>query len=150
MAAPSYPLPLRAVDALRRGDTVEAIKILRAETALDLKSAKNIVDAFRRGEMVTVSRLPPAHTESRSAAEARHVVAQTGVAEGMREASGFGLAQAQDALATSRFRDHPTGVGGRSPGETPRTGPLLRWIAIIALAGYALYSFLLRSVHFGG
>ncbi len=147
MAAPSYPLPMRAVDALRRGDTIEAIKILRAATPLDLASAKAVVDAFRRGETVTVSRPLVPHAETRSEAEARHVVEQTGVADRMRKASGFGLAQAHDALATSRFRDHPTGIGGRSPGETPRAGPLLWWIVIVALVGYALYLFLLRWVH---
>jgi hypothetical protein len=147
MSTPVHPLPLRAVDALKRGDTIEAIRILRAATPLDLKSAKEVIDAFRRGETMASPRPQAPHTESRSAAAARHVVEQTGVADRMRKASGFGLAQAQDALATARFRDHPHGVGGRSPGETPRSGPALRWIAVLALVAWLLYSFASRTIH---
>ena len=147
MTTPAHPLPLRAVDALKRGDTIEAIRILRAATPLDLKSAKEVIEAFRRGETVALQRPQAPSAESRSAAAARHVVEQTGVADRMRKASGFGLAQAHDALATARFRDHPHGVGGRSPGEVPRSGPALRWIAVIALAGWALYSLASRGIH---
>jgi hypothetical protein len=147
MVAPSHPLPLRAIDALKRGDTIEAIKILRAATPLDLKSAKEVIEAFRRGDTAAMPRSPGSSAESRSAAAARHVVEQSNVADRMRKASGFGLAKAQDTLATSRFRDHPHGVAGRSPGEMPRSGPLLRWIVVLALAGYALYSFASRAIH---
>jgi ribosomal protein L7/L12 len=147
MATPSPPLPLRAVDALRRGDTVEAIRLLRASTPLDLKAAKDVIEAYRRGEAVAPARPPVPTTQAKSAADAKHVIEQSAVVERMRKASGYGLAQAQDVLDTSRFRDRPTGVGGRSPGEVPRSGPVLWWIAIVALAGYALYSFLLRTIH---
>jgi hypothetical protein len=147
MAAPSHPLPLRAIDALRRGDTIEAIRLLRASAPLDLKAAKDAIDAYRRGEAAPPPRPPVPGPQAKSAADAKHVIEQSAVVERMRKASGFGLAQAQDALDTSRFRDRPTGVGGRSPGEVPRSGPVLWWIAIAALAGYALYSFLLRAIH---
>jgi ribosomal protein L7/L12 len=144
MTAPPHPLPLRAVDALRRGDTVEAIKILRAATPLDLKTAKDVIDAYRRGEAGAPRPVVPA-SQTRTAAEAKHVVEQNAVVERMRNASGFGLAQARDVVDTARFRDRPHGVGGRSPGEMPRSGPVLRWIAVVAVAGYVLYSFLMRT-----
>jgi hypothetical protein len=147
MAAPSHPLPLRAVDALRRGDVNEAIRLLRASTPLDLKTAKDVIDTYRRGEALAPARPPVPPPHAQSAADARHVVEQTAVVERMRKASGFGLSQARDVLDTARFRDHPTGVAGRSPGEVPRSGPVLWWIAVVVLAGYALYSFLLRVIH---
>jgi hypothetical protein len=147
MAAPSHPLPLRAIDALRRGDTNEAIRLLRASVPLDLKAARDVIDAYRRGEAPAPARPPVPPPHAKSAADARHVVEQTAVVERMRKASGFGLSQAQDALDTARFRDRPTGVAGRSPGEVPRSGQVLWWIAIMALAGYAVYSFLLRAIH---
>jgi ribosomal protein L7/L12 len=144
MTTPLQPIPLRAVDALRRGDTVEAIKILRAATPLDLKTAKDVIDAYRRGEVPAARPVAPP-SQTKAAAEAKHVVEQNAVVERMRKASGFGLAQAQDVVDTARFRDRPHGVGGRSPGEMPRSGAALRWIVVVAVAGYLLYSFLMRA-----
>ena len=100
---PSPPLPARAIDALRRGDTIEATKLLRASTGLSLKDAKDVVDAYRRGDLL----LPPRSPET----------------------------------GTSRAAVDAHGVGGRSPGEVPRSGPPLRWLAIVALVAYVLYSF---------
>jgi hypothetical protein len=146
MTAPA-PIPLAAIDALRRGNTIEAVRILRAARALDLKTAKDMIDAYRRGDALAS---PPGATVlslPQGAQEAKHAVEQSAVAERMRTASGFGLARAQDRIDTARFRDQPRGVGGRSPGETVRSGPLLRWIIVIALVGYVVYSFLSRGVH---
>ena len=55
-------------------------------------------------------------------------------------ASGYGLAQARDASDASRYRDHPTGIAGRSPGEVPNSGRLVWWLVVIAMAAYAAYS----------
>jgi ribosomal protein L7/L12 len=41
------PLPPQALEALRRGDKVQAIRLLRERTGLGLKEAKDRVDAFR-------------------------------------------------------------------------------------------------------
>jgi len=48
--APRDPidLPQAAVEALRKGKTIEAIKILRQERALDLRDAKQAVDQYVR------------------------------------------------------------------------------------------------------
>jgi len=40
-------LPADAIDALARGETIEAIKRVRAATGLGLKEAKDLVDAYR-------------------------------------------------------------------------------------------------------
>ena len=41
-------LPLSAIGALALGQKIQAIKIVRAETALDLKAAKNLVEAYEK------------------------------------------------------------------------------------------------------
>jgi ribosomal protein L7/L12 len=41
-------LPPDAIDALARGETIEAIKRVRAATGLGLKEAKDLVDAYRQ------------------------------------------------------------------------------------------------------
>lgn len=46
----SNDLPPSAVEALQQGRKIEAIKILRRERGLDLKQAKDTVDAFAEGQ----------------------------------------------------------------------------------------------------
>lgn len=149
-------MPERVLDALQRGDTAEAIRRLRAVTPLDLKSAKDLIDVFRRGQgglpgpatAMTMAMVRPMHPPiSLTSGPRRDVVAEAKVVsdrsaatERLRLASGFGLAQSKDASDASRYRDHPTGVGGRSPGEVPNSGRLIWWIVVIALAGYAMWS----------
>ncbi|PTQ89051.1 ribosomal protein L7/L12 [Agitococcus lubricus] len=41
-------LPLSAIGALALGQKIQAIKIVRQETALDLKTAKELVEAYER------------------------------------------------------------------------------------------------------
>lgn len=41
-------LPLSAIGALALGQKIQAIKIVRAETSLDLKAAKNLVEAYEK------------------------------------------------------------------------------------------------------
>jgi ribosomal protein L7/L12 len=145
MTLPVASIPSAAIDALRRGNTIEAVKILRSAAPLDLKTAKDMIDAYRRSETLATRPGTAASSMTRGALEAKHAVEQTAVVERMRVASGFGLARAQERIDTARFRDHPHGIGGRSPGETARSGPLLRWIIVVALVGYAFYSSLARS-----
>lgn len=42
------PLPPAAQDALRQGNFIEAIRIVRQETGMDLKSSKEVVELHRR------------------------------------------------------------------------------------------------------
>ncbi|MDQ6629514.1 MAG: hypothetical protein M3Z29_13885 [Pseudomonadota bacterium] len=136
-------LPERVIEALRRGDTAEAIKRLRAVTPLDPKAAHDVIDAHRRGEVLGAARpysaAAPAPRHD-AVAEAKMRSDKSAATERLRLASGFGLAQAKDASDASRFRDHPTGIGGRSPGEVPNSGRLVWWIVISAVAAYAAYA----------
>lgn len=137
-------MPERVLEALRRGDTLEAIKRLRAVTPLGLKEAKDVIDAYRRGDMPMPSRPAPSvvhapPTGHADGAAARADAAKSASTERLRQASGYGLAQARDASDASRYRDHPTGVGGRSPGEMPNSGRWIRWLVVVAMAAYAAY-----------
>ena len=44
-------LPAEAIAALSRGQVVEAVKIVRDKTGLGLKESKDMVDAYRDGEV---------------------------------------------------------------------------------------------------
>ncbi len=48
MPLPTEPLPADVLDALRRGQTITAIKLLRQSTGLGLKEAKDLVDGHLR------------------------------------------------------------------------------------------------------
>lgn len=52
MSDPSHSpnIPQAAIDALRRGNKIEAIKILREEQHLGLKEAKGQVEAYVRSQ----------------------------------------------------------------------------------------------------
>lgn len=47
-SVPDGPLPSAVIEALRRGDKIGAIKLLRNATGLDLKGAKDAVEAAER------------------------------------------------------------------------------------------------------
>ena len=46
------PLPPQVLDAIRSGRTIDAIRLLREATGMDLKSAKDLIDAHARGAAV--------------------------------------------------------------------------------------------------
>ena len=45
-------LPAHVIDAVRRGNKIEAIKLLREHAGIGLKEAKDAVDAFERSSPV--------------------------------------------------------------------------------------------------
>lgn len=45
MSTPSDPLPPDVLNALERGNKIEAIKLLRQKTGLGLKESKDLIDA---------------------------------------------------------------------------------------------------------
>ena len=136
-------MPERVLEALRRGDKIEAIRRLRAVSPLGLREAKTIIDTYRGGEITLPSQpsagtaLSAGHSESTAV---RVAAAKSASTERLRKASGYGLAQARDASDASRYRDHPTGIAGRSPGEVPNSGRWVWWLVVIAVAAYAAYS----------
>ncbi|MEO6065977.1 MAG: ribosomal protein L7/L12, partial [Lysobacterales bacterium] len=50
MSSSNHRLPDDVVEVARRGNFIEAIKLLRAATGLGLKESKELIDAFKRGD----------------------------------------------------------------------------------------------------
>ena len=59
-------LPVAAIEALRKGHTIEAIKILRQERGLDLREAKQAVDRYVRADPLLQRSMRAAQAEARS------------------------------------------------------------------------------------
>lgn len=58
-------LPAAALSALERGNTIEAIKIVRLETGLGLKESKDLVDGYLKSRPDLRQRLEAAQAEAR-------------------------------------------------------------------------------------
>jgi len=63
---PEGDLSVAAVAAMRRGNKIEAIKIVRAESGLGLKEAKDVVDAYERIHPAARDESPLMHGDSNS------------------------------------------------------------------------------------
>ncbi len=63
MAEHSEALPAEAIDALQRGNKVEAIKLVREAQKLDLKDAKGRVDDYVKIDPVLQQKLAAAQAE---------------------------------------------------------------------------------------
>jgi len=61
----SPALPQAAVAALERGNTIEAIKIVRLERDIGLKESKDLVDAYLKSRPDLQRRLEAAQAEAR-------------------------------------------------------------------------------------
>lgn len=59
MFEPDKPLPDDVLDALRRGNKIEAIKLLRQKTGLGLKEAKDAVEASGEAPAARTTALAP-------------------------------------------------------------------------------------------
>ena len=64
MADHSEPLPPEAIDALQRGKKIEAIKLVREAFKLDLKDAKDRVDAYVENDPALRQKLASTSAES--------------------------------------------------------------------------------------
>ena len=59
MPDPHPPLPPQALDALRRGNKIEAIKLVRAAHGIGLKEAKDAVETYARAHPTEPGRGSP-------------------------------------------------------------------------------------------
>ena len=64
MAERSQALPPEAIDALQRGNKIEAIKLVRAAQKLDLKDAKDRVDDYVKNDPVLQQKFASAQAET--------------------------------------------------------------------------------------
>jgi ribosomal protein L7/L12 len=138
------PLPSHVLDALERGSTVEAIKLLREATGLGLGDAKAAIDSHRSGEPITLAThsgsldsLPPevlAALRQGKKVEAIRL---------MRAKTGLGLKAAKDAVEQAHQPGPAGAVDQLSPGEVAKSG-VGGWVVVVLLAlagvGYYLFS----------
>jgi ribosomal protein L7/L12 len=141
MPTPDGTLPADVLDALRRGQHLEAIKLLREATGIGLKEAKEAVDAHLRGEparasrAAAVGRLPPSVASKLQRGDKIEAIKL------LRERTGLGLKEAKDWIEASPQR-HLNALRTLSPGEVPRSGNTMWWLIALVIAGAAAYSLL--------
>ncbi|MEO7392869.1 MAG: hypothetical protein ABIU58_11890 [Ramlibacter sp.] len=155
MSSPPDSLPAQVQEALRRGNVMEAIKLLRASGNFGLKEAKELLEAHQRG--AAGSKPPP----PRAAATAPGTIPPS-VADAMqkgnkleaigllRQQAGLGLKEAREAIELqAHVRATP---GGLSPGQVPDS-TVGRWVTlgILLASAIALVYFLAgcAAINFG-
>ncbi len=137
----SSDLPPDVVAALQRGDTIDAIKLLRATRGLGLKEAKDAVDAYARGAQ---AQSPPLACESSLPLDVVSALKQGNKIEAirlLRARTGLGLKEAKDAVEAVPHESRSP-ADEDSPGKVTQSGAPLWWLAAACMAGLAAYAFL--------
>ncbi len=141
MGATHVPLAGDVLDALQRGDKLEAIRRLRESSGLGLKEAKEAIEQHLLGHP---AHAPAARSSSRLPAAVVEALRQRKKVEAirlLREQTGLGLKDAKDAV--DAFQDaERTKNDGLASGAVSRLGSAVRWIALLAMAGFVVYYFL--------
>lgn len=141
MPASDNPLPADVVAAIRRGDTIDAIKRLRTARGLGLKEAKDAVDAHVRGDRAPSPPLAPATSLPPDVVSALRQGNKIEAIRLLRARTGLGLKEAKDAVeAVPHESASPT--EDDAPGKVTRSGGLHWWLAAACMAGLVAYAFL--------
>ena len=140
-AATGNDLPAEAVAALSRGQVVEAVKIVRDKTGLGLKESKDLVDAYRDGEVPPRDEAMRARLESIAGKHGFKVPeeAMTAMERGDLKTALERLRQAKDASPqTALHAGHAPRATSTVSRETSRNGWvwILLFAAAIAAAGF--------------
>lgn len=133
-------LPDDVLDALGKGQTIEAIKLLRSATGLGLKEAKDLLDAYQQGA--------PLSDQLASAIDQLPASVMTALQSGnkidaiklLREQTGLGLKEAKDAVEAMAM---PKSDGTRHSQtvEKPSSIGAMVWLVVLALMGGVTYYF---------
>ena len=134
-------LPAEAIAALSRGQVVEAVKIVRDKTGLGLKESKDMVDAYRDGEVPPRDEAMRARLESIAGKHGLKVPeeAMTAMERGDLKTALERLRQAKDASPqTALHAGHASRATSTVSRETSRNGWvwILLFAAAIAAAGF--------------
>lgn len=131
-------LPPEAIAALARGEPIEAIRIVRDRTGLDLKESKALVDRHLDGASVDRDRDAPDARDAMVPRAALDALANGNKLEAIRltrEATGLGLAEAKRLVEdeAAAVDDH-TGYGAMldpmaEPGKVQGAG-VGKWVLI--------------------
>ena len=134
-------LPAEAIAALSRRQVVEAVKIVRDKTGLGLKESKDMVDAYRDGEVPPRDEAMRARLESIAGKHGLKVPeeAMTAMERGDLKTALERLRQAKDASPqTALHAGHAPRATSTVSRETSRNGWvwILLFAAAIAAAGF--------------
>lgn len=141
MTTPRPSLPPDVLDALQRGNIIEAIKLLRASTGLGLKEAKDAIEAHKNGKPLPDARIKTAGGLPANVMEALQRGDKIEAIRLLREQTGFGLKEAKDAVDDSEAAPY-SGSSDLAPGEVPRSGKSYSWVVILIVIAVAAYFFL--------
>jgi ribosomal protein L7/L12 len=133
-------LPPAVIDALSKGNLMEAIKLLRS-SGIGLKEAKDAIEAHARGKpaahaptfspAATGQSLPPNVVDALQKGQKIEAIRL------MREQTGLGLKEAKDAVDAYQQIYRP--ADGLSPGQVSDTGSGVWWViglVLVCLVGY--------------
>lgn len=139
-------LPQPVIDALNKGNLMEAIKLLRS-SGMGLKDAKDAIEAHAHGKSApqgpTFSppsmggSLPPGVLD---ALQKGHKIEAIRL---MREQTGLGLKESKDAVDAYQ-QLHLPAAGGLSPGQVSDTGSGIWWVVAVVLVCLVAYMVLRR------
>lgn len=143
--APSLPQPVQ--DALQRGNLVEAIKLMRADTGLGLKETKDALEAYMRGEPPSGGFAPKALPDGAPLpAQVQQALDQGNKIEAVRRLrglTGMGLKEAKDAVEAGGIGlEAGPGTGtseGLSPGQVRGSNGLWWWLVALAVLAAAAF-----------
>src|SRR5438105_12849623 len=131
---PQAPLPEPVLQALARGNVIDAIRFLRA-TGLSLKEAKDLIDIHQMGGDVPPSfdSTMPAGSLAGNVIDALRGGNKIEAIRLLRDQTGMGLKEAKDAVEAWE-KSHPAPVHA-SPGQEPKRGGAFRlFVALVVLA----------------
>ena len=138
MSTSHNQVPAAVHDALRRGDSIGAIKLVREATGLGLKEAKDIVDEILRGNSVQVSAKAPSGPLPLDVVQALKAGHKIEAIKLLREQTGLGLKEAKDAVEA--FEQDPfSKTGQRAPGTEVGSGGAFGWIVAAVAAALVVY-----------
>ena len=132
MALIPDPLPLDVVDAIQRGNAIEAIKLLRASTGLDLKQAKEVVEQrLRRRPFPATAGAAPGSLQ-KAVFDALRTDDPESALRVLREKMGRGVEAAKVAVGSAASKASAD-ASGLAPGEVPKSSHRF-WLVAVFIA----------------
>lgn len=134
-------LPDDVLDALENGQTIEAIKLLRAASGLGLKEAKDLIDAYQQGKPLSVQIASTIDQLPASVMAALQSGNKIDAIRLLREQTGLGLKEAKDAVEAMKMPK----IDGKAhfpTVERPSSMGGIGWLLAMVAIGVAGYYFL--------
>jgi ribosomal protein L7/L12 len=137
-------LPPEVIQALERGQLIEAIKLLRQARGLGLAEAKHAVEAHARGAQPRPGQAGMAHAgQSGEVMEALRSGNKIEAIKRMRANTGLGLKEAKEAVDALEGNFSVEQRPGLAPGEVPPARSTFTWW-VLGVAALLIVWFLLR------